>query len=114
MSTQDSRGGPGRHDPDAAGLSPGEIVARLHREIASMSPEHAALVAAFEALPGLPPAWDPAEEAAARKAAWLERAGEYAALRPGLTQVSAGHRLGVCERTAQNYDAAFRMGGARD
>lgn len=35
--------------------SPREITASLHREIAAISPEHAALVAAFEAIPRADP-----------------------------------------------------------
>ena len=94
-------------------LSAAQITARLHAEIAAKSPEHAALVAAFEALPGLPPAWDPAEEAAAKRTAWLERAAEYAALRSlDLTQEAAARHLRVCVRTAQNYEAALKTGGA--
>jgi hypothetical protein len=91
------------------------IVAELHKQIAAKSPEHAALVAAFEALPSLPPAWDPAEEAAARRAAWLEQAERLAGFRErGLTQVAAARRIGVCERTAKNYEAALKAGAHRD
>lgn len=97
--------------PDPREMEPRQIVARLHAEIAAKSPEHAALVAAFEALPGLPPAWDPAEEASARRAAWLERAGRYAAFRAVLTQEAAARRLRICIRTARNYEAALKTGG---
>ena len=97
--------------PVPAGLTPRQITAGLHAEIAAMSPGHAALAATFEAISSLPPAWDPAEEAAAARTAWLERAGQYAVLRSGLTQEAAARQFGICSRTARNYEVALRTGG---
>lgn len=116
MSTQDSRGGPGRNNPDAAGLSPGEIVARLHREIASMSPEHAALVAAFEQIPRRParPLREPRRPASC-SGPRLKRLTVYSALRlSGASGKAAARKAGVSQRSGQQYEADFLgvMGGA--
>ena len=99
-------------------LSPREIVARLHAEIAALSPEHAALVAEYEALPPRPAKsrgfWVPGEPSPASAALMRgrrERAGRYARLvASGLGRKAAARRTGVAARTARQYERDIRDG----
>ena len=88
---------------------PSEIVARLHAEIAAKSPEHARLVAAFNAIPeDLLGAWDPDDErqpAEPRPAGGPQRRREgWLWLRAsGISPDEARAQLGVSARTARRY-----------
>ena len=89
---------------------PKQIVAALHAEIASWSPEHAALVAAFEAKPPVMPESGPVQT---QQAARLGRLREYAALWDegrGLSREEAARQLGISPHTAQDYETAIRRG----
>jgi hypothetical protein len=96
--------------PALDGMEPREIVAALHAEIAAKSPEHAALVAAWDAMrAGRMAVPCPGEAAvcAARQA----RVREYAKLRgQGLTLAQAAGRLGVSPRTAETYGLGWPYG----
>ena len=96
--------------------SPREVVRRLHREIAATSPEHAALVAAFEALPRR-------AERPVREPRCLAKPGSvryrrlsiYAAVRiGGGSGKAAARQAGVSQRSGQQYEADFLgvIGGA--
>lgn len=91
---------------------PWEIVEALHRAIAAKSPEHAELVAAFEALPcgrskvlagegrqagGYARGQHISEAFRARLRAYLE-------LRQEMSREQAAARLGIHYKTAQRYD----------
>ena len=96
--------------------SPREIVARLHAEIAAQSPEQAALVAEYEALPPrrrvpryAPQGPRPASVAVMK--ARRERMDRYARLRAsGLGKKAAARRTGIAVRTACQYERDIRDG----
>jgi lambda repressor-like predicted transcriptional regulator len=93
------------------GLTPAQIVAALHAEIAAMSPERAALVAEWDAMraglraaqeSGLAPV--PRPGAVAVVAYHQDRVRRYRELREaGLSLAQAAEQLGVSPRTAENY-----------
>ena len=98
---------------------PREIVAELHKRIAAKSPEHAALVARFEALPiargkaipgegrqtgGLARGRHVSEAFRARLRAYLE-------LRAHMTREQAAAALGIHYTTAQRYDSESYLAG---
>lgn len=94
-------------------LSPRQIVAGLHRQIAGLSPSHAALVEAFEALPRPDePQWDVDEEASVKRTrsmvARRDRVAEYTELRKTLSREEAGDRMGLKWRTTYDYEAGMR------
>ena len=94
--------------PDAE--EPREIVARLHAEIAAMSPEHAALVADFDALPTKPgyPLRAARRPAGGRSRARLRRLTVYTALRlDGHGQKAAARRTGISQSIGRQYEADF-------
>jgi hypothetical protein len=99
-------------EPDV--LSPREIVAGLHAEIAALSPEHAELVAEYQALPRrertrYSPEPRPASIAVREKR--RERAGRYVRLREsGLGKKAAARRAGIAVRTASQYELDIRDG----
>jgi hypothetical protein len=89
--------------------APREIVRRLHREIAAKSPDHAALVAAFEA------GWAKVPQGSGyvqiQKEARIERLRKYAVLRAdGANREDAARLVGVTTKTAENYDTDIRHG----
>ena len=89
---------------------PKQIVAALHAEIASWSPEHAALVAAFEAKPPVMPG---SGHVQTQKTSRLRRLRDYAALWDegrGLSREEASRRVGISPHTAQDYETAIRRG----
>lgn len=96
--------------------SPAEIVARLHARIARKSPELAALVIAFEALPRPPrrPLLAPRPPAAA----WSEREwrmSAYTAARlAGASEKAAATRAGIRWTSTWQYEADMLgvLGGA--
>ena len=84
-------------------LSPQEIVAALHAEIAALSPGHAALVAEYEALPRRRRGPRPPRAAVMRST--QERMGTYARWRAsGLGKKAAARRTGIAVRTASRYE----------
>lgn len=92
---------------------PRQIVALLHAEIAALSPEHAALVAAFEALPrkhGYPlrrarPALPGPGSNCQRR---VQRLAAYTSLRlSGTGKKAAARRIGVGHGTGRQYEADF-------
>jgi hypothetical protein len=90
-------------------MTPREIVALLHAEIAARSPEHAALVAAWDAMRAaarLPDAAAPVPRpgSAAVVAYRQDRVRAYRdMLGQGLTPEQAAERLGISPRTAETY-----------
>ena len=88
-------------------LTPAEIVAQLRAEIAAKSPEHARLVARYEA----------AERAAAerprlhiRSAERVARMEEYARLRrSGMSKRDARGKVGVSKSVGHRYEADMRL-----
>jgi hypothetical protein len=105
--------------PDAA---PREIVTALHDQMAEMSPEFAALVAAYRQTPAarrVPPAIDPpAFPRPPRRGSYrprLVRLSRYSALRDGgASKWAAGRHVDIHPSTASQYEAARRAarGGA--
>ena len=99
-------------------LSPREIVTRLHAEIAAQSPEQAALVAEYEALPPRPLKsrgfWVPGEQdpaGAALMRGRRERMDRYVRWRiSGLGKKAAAQRTGIAVRTARQYEQDIRAG----
>jgi hypothetical protein len=96
-------------------LSPRQIVAGLHRQIAGLSPSHAELVRQFEALPRPDePQWDAGEEASAKHArsqvARRDRLAEYAELRKSMSREEAGNWMGLKWRTTYDYEQDCRAG----
>ena len=89
-------------------LSPREIVARLHAEIAALSPGHAALVAAFEQRPRKPgyPIRAARRPAGYRSAARLRRLAVYSSLRlSGSGLKAAARRAGLRPDIGRQYEA---------
>lgn len=104
-----------RHGETCGELSPREIVAGLHAEIAGKSPEHAALVAAYQdtraarKIPAGQPQVFPRSPYQPRRL----RLAAYTALREaGNTPKAARLALGICPRTAVRYEAAMKEGRA--
>ena len=103
---------------DCAEPSPQEIVAALHAEIAAQSPEHAALVAEFDALPPRPARsrgfWVPGEPSPAGAALTRgrrERADRYMRLLDsGLSRHAAARRAGIAVYTAYEYERDVSLG----
>lgn len=82
--------------------TPRQIVARLHRQIAAKSPEHARLVAEFEALSC--DEENPRNPLSAQSAARRVRIEEFAGLmKSGLTVKAAARRVGISERVGRAY-----------
>jgi hypothetical protein len=97
-------------------LSPREIVAALHEEMAARSPELAALVAAYEAVPRTAPRPLRQPRPAPVYAARRRRMTVYAQLRiAGAGPKAAARKAGVGRESTANYEADFlgAMGGAR-
>jgi hypothetical protein len=89
-------------------VAPREIVTDLHAEIAAQSPEHAALVAAYEALPARPgyPLRRARRPAGGMSAARLRRLEVYTALRlSGTGAKAAATRAGISHHTGRQYEA---------
>lgn len=90
--------------------SPREIVARLHERIAAQSPDHAALVAAYQrtrAAMRVPPGPVQVFPRSPRRSR-LARQEAYAALRgAGTGRKDAAALVGVCRRTADRYEDAL-------
>ena len=97
---------PGEEEPpEEEPEVPEAIVARLHKEIAAKSPEHAALVTEYEALPvRRRPRYTPPHPRPATR----ERMGGYAQLRAsGLGKKAAARQARISARTASRYEADF-------
>jgi hypothetical protein len=91
---------------------PSVIVARLHEKIAAKSPAHAALVAAFLALPEPPPPGGLWEQAIPRRMFTPpppRRKDRYLALRQdGVDPAEAAERTGTPSRTRVRYETELR------
>ena len=94
---------------------PSVIGARLHAQIAARSPAHAALVAAFLALPEIPPAGGLWEQAAPPPrppvftVSLPRRKARYLALRrDGADAAEAAGRTGTPRRTRARYETELR------
>ena len=99
-------------------LTPREIVARLHAEMAAQSPRLATLIAEYEALPPRPAKsrgfWVPGEPSpasAALRRGRRERADRYMRLLDsGLGRHAAARRTGIAAHTAYRYERDIRLG----
>ena len=102
--------------PVPADLTPRQVAAWLHAEIAAKSPEHAALVAAFEAIPRQPERSLPSPRHLARAGSpRYRRLSIYAAVRlRGGGEREAAMRAGICRDSRPQYEADFLgvIGGA--
>ena len=98
--------------------TPAEIVALLHAEIAARSPEHAALVAAWDAMRAEQRALTETGQAPVRRpgsaavvAYRQDRVRAYRdMLGQGLTPEQAAERLGISPRTAETYGLGWSHG----
>lgn len=101
----------------AADAAPREIVTALHQQIAATSPDLAALVAAYEALPGRPgyPLRRPRPDTGAKSAPRMRRLALYTSLRlSGTGPKAAATRAGISHHTGRQYEADLiaTLGGA--
>jgi len=93
---------------DPGVLSPREIVAALHEQIAAISPEHAALVAAYKEIPR--PSPRPVRQPRTHPAyqSRYQRMTVYAQLRlAGRTPKAAARAAGVSRSSGGQYEADF-------
>jgi len=103
-------------------VTPREIVAALHRQIAARSPEHAALVAEYRRLGLERPRAVPGDgreaggyaRGAHVSAACRERMRQFAALAASMGTEQAAARLGIHISTARRYVREGYLAGGMD